>query len=1209
MPRVELADLLGVYPAIETLNFQTVIARKKEFFELEALPTEQKPVAPEKYFRNQKFIHRYLRWYNDILLLDDTGTGKTRSVAGLTEYYHNHKSHIKGAFIIVSGDTQMQEFKRQLSSGCSDVYSQENMKGKTERAQRGALNREIAKWYHIMTYKGFVKFVNKHFPLGSNKELKEYFSGYIFFIDEIQNIKIDVKTIEKKVERGDIYSTIWRVFKLAESCKRILASATPMMNDVSEIVSVLNLILPLHLQIADSFSVKLPQMTGVTEGVVFNHLDPETATLEELRPFLQGRISYIRASDSGAIPFYGDDKPSAPVTLSDGTVFKPQQIVHNCYMSPHQSEIYRKVSGDLNKSNLLGNESASQGMFTPSIQSCNFTYPDGSIGGQKSDGKSILQNSGFYKYMRYEQQGDNSYSRWVATEEFKKHIRSKGEVHPTLQEMSAKTHEGIKLCLTPEAKCYIYFSFVQAGVLTFGACLEEFGFERFRAKESPFQKETTPDDIDACILGIDKPIDNAQDVEELGVLPKRKIKDSIPPYKSGVQKYRYAIIYRNTSEAERAAIFELYNSPENVDGRYIKVILVSPVGQFGINLYDVKIVILYGPEWSPAASYQSMTRAFRALSHAYLLSLIKDYLIRNDQYTGQKITVNINVYFLVSLQNIENKYYETIESIMYKKAELKDIQIKRMMRMLKQASVNCYINRKRNIRPGIDGTPSCDYTVCEYKCMDPDPVGPGSDTSTYDVYYTNDLVASIVAKIVDYFHSRTAATLDDLVNVTQSHEKYVIMALEYIIKNNIKILDRFGFTSYLREDKDVFYLSRIHPRIEGKVNFASEYYSRNLIGVSQTPIQKVAFEYETRTSSQLFNEILQSDGSSDAITRILTTQTQAVKSKIFEEAVLNLLREPSNSRLYQISQAIVNSFDTSYIRIEEPLDLLGTEANKTTTSSKVQSLAPTPSMKARATLPDIVWIHNIDLFSKSNSEYSHNTRINNSQGTLRILKQKEGVWRYLELPHEIAVYSKFMSDKMRDINRKKREMHSITGTLSGNKFTLSIAPRTERASGMECFHYKRPILWDIMWKLGIPPEATGADKDIDAIFPKKADFVIPKMLKREELRPEYSVWVNAIDGIYKYIVGLNSDADSQKVPVKDQLKFIEGTPQYVDVLEGLATLYRIDGGIDPSVKITLSPSFLIDVILRSKNPQVKQLLEVWKDKLREVYKSIKVSSA
>ena len=82
---IQLSDLLESYPSQMTPGFQTLITAKKEFNELASDPNERLPPGRGRFYKHQQFTHRFLRAYDDLIIIDETGTGKSASVEGLSE--------------------------------------------------------------------------------------------------------------------------------------------------------------------------------------------------------------------------------------------------------------------------------------------------------------------------------------------------------------------------------------------------------------------------------------------------------------------------------------------------------------------------------------------------------------------------------------------------------------------------------------------------------------------------------------------------------------------------------------------------------------------------------------------------------------------------------------------------------------------------------------------------------------------------------------------------------------------------------------------------------------------------------------------------------------------------------------------------------------------------------------------------------------------
>src|SRR5687767_14968184 len=95
---IQLVDIFPIYPDKDDEKFQTQISAKKEFNELTVGRREPTPQRG-KGFTHQIMFERFMRTYDDCLLIHETGTGKTCAVTRVSEWlkkmYITEKSNIK----------------------------------------------------------------------------------------------------------------------------------------------------------------------------------------------------------------------------------------------------------------------------------------------------------------------------------------------------------------------------------------------------------------------------------------------------------------------------------------------------------------------------------------------------------------------------------------------------------------------------------------------------------------------------------------------------------------------------------------------------------------------------------------------------------------------------------------------------------------------------------------------------------------------------------------------------------------------------------------------------------------------------------------------------------------------------------------------------------------------------------------------------------
>ena len=130
----------------------------------------------------------------------------------------------------------------------------------------------------------------------------------------------------------------------------------------------------------------------------------------------------------------------------------------------------------------------------------------------------------------------------------------------------------------------------------------------------------------------------------------------------------------------------------------------------------------------------------------------------------------------------------SIDLDMYQLSEIKDREIKRIIRMMKQSSTDCQINYARNVRPNdINYSAICDYDVCAYKCVDPKP--DFIDYTSYDVLYSNDVVESAKSEIIDIFRIVFTISYFEIYNELNYRRKMIDLAVSELVENKTPIYD------------------------------------------------------------------------------------------------------------------------------------------------------------------------------------------------------------------------------------------------------------------------------------------------------------------------------------------------------------------------------------------------------------------------------------
>lgn len=1131
---VELDDMFGFYPTANTPGIQTLLTAKQEFNELASSVTEPIP-SRGHYFKHQRLIERLMKVLPAMFLIHRTGTGKTCTFVAFSEWCKRAREsgdfNIRHVYVLVKGPALENEFRNQLVCRCTaGEYETDLVRNATNVATRkGNLTREIRKFYSIMTYGEFASEVHSRgtdrrpgYEL-TDEEIISQFSDCAFFVDEIQNIGQKQTTGEPGTENQDaegdiqhIYRQLWRVFHLAQRTRIVIASATPMVNGPGEIPYPMNLILPADQQMP-------------TDGSV----DYTNVTLEQLEPYFRGKISFVRELDTGATPQFMGERIEAQYNVA-GREVRSQMVVYATSMS-------NQIQG-------VGYAHAEQnpGRFREAErQAANFVFPDGTYGGRAprmvkiprrrrggvvpttgdvavtsetdpNNTASVLSDN-----LDVETQDQNTdtmgditaqgaigatgglaeaqrrameagFGKWVISDAPDSYQASP-ELLPWISNLDYMRHLGckyaetVRLCRDEPGNCYVYSEFVAgSGAIVEGLCFEAMGFERFNETRSVFISDPDdPSDDDQSSSGGLPPL--------CGGSGKRNRRIRIPP------RRRYALLTSETvlSEPKLNAILELMNSYENRHGDYLKVLIGSPISREGLSLSNV-LQIHVSATWNESASYQALSRGLRATSHDDLIQEERQRLISLGQDPDQARII-VRIYRHAAIFSDPNTGEQrSIDLEMYQLSELKALQIARMLRIMKQCAVDCQIHYNRNVRPNdVDGTPICDYDVCAYRCSDPAPLD--LDRTTYDLYYSENVVASVINDIIDLFRTRFTITFDELYQIVgrQYRPKFVLMAVERMTTNKTQLFDRYGFQSYLQVDGNMVYLTRDFPvgRRTSDGGYTLAYYGENLTANRPASLSTHVTRIQAGEQQTTVQELLQLEPGSAQFNQLFETLNVDNKATLLEEAVLRYTQGLATP----VDMAVIGKYETVLYSLPEPTNDLRQSANALANRGKGRGRKPNPGSRLRLkpgqgddqagqdqlglSQPDpnaeTVFIHTLYQQLYDRVAYSVTSRRNKAEGRIRLLKPSEGIgWRDVNA-FELPVYGAIVQ---REIARKAEpfERFGIYGSVlhdSGFRIHDKAREQTELATkdarvakrGKICITWLKNELVDLMWRLQLRP--------------------------------------------------------------------------------------------------------------------------------------------
>lgn len=376
---MDILNYFPSYPSIHDETFYQEIFEKKEFHDL-----SDSENLSNVYTNHQLFVARFLSpWtrdnYHSLLLIHDTGTGKSASVAAVLNGLKKFDNNIKMLYL-TNNETLESNFKKELLKRCP--YLQERRKN-YDRPEKSFFKSEQ------IFFNTFSSFANEISKMSSKYIILKKYINYFIVLDEAHHLVS---------ESLNVYRTIYDFLQLIPEKRLCVMTATPMRDNLLEAVYLLNLVLPpeKNLPTEDTFVKKFFK----TE----NNKNLEKFSVEKLENFdwknaqvrnefldtIKGYVSVFRQkSDNVKIVFQGN--VIAPM------VYVP---VFQNYFDPFQQDAYMKAfSTDVKDPSELGGDIDGQNekysnFYSNSVQASLMVFPNGSWG-TKNTSKYFVNNDRF----------------------------------------------------------------------------------------------------------------------------------------------------------------------------------------------------------------------------------------------------------------------------------------------------------------------------------------------------------------------------------------------------------------------------------------------------------------------------------------------------------------------------------------------------------------------------------------------------------------------------------------------------------------------------------------------------------------------------------------------------------------------------------------------------------------------------------------------
>lgn len=800
---MELLQFIPMYPSIDSTSFFQDIYQKKEFYEL------RRRRLDGHFYSHQHIIARFVsQWtlYDALLLIHDTGTGKSSSAAAVFDHLVRLRPKMKTLYLS-NNETLIENFKTEIlrrSPLLNSTWKQFTKKIALDDENfviyRNKLLRQAG--IECMTYSRFASLLTTT-AFDVNAQLFHKYKSGLIILDEVHHLVV------RQVEKSDVpdtsYKEIHRFLHMIPDKKVLLMTATPMRNSPSEIAPLFNLILPLDRQF----------VTG--ERFIDEYFDVEHAnTILPVLEWRQGKENEFLKQIQG---FVSVVKQNVDVTVRyEGFVYKPLDsfplVCHS--MSVFQTLHYgRAIRQDTQAITEKKKTKIDGSFYSHSVQASLFVFPNGKWGmtspyfeGTTNRRLSLL----FFQETKMKRKAktpeDIAYNLDI------------------LKTYSVTYHAILsQILFRPYELSYVYCDKINgSGILTCVMILVQcFDFSLLRSPKG-FQWSHTSR---RCIF--------LNDTE------------------------------RGTTKADIPKLIDIFNDERNKYGDFVQVIFGTDKTREGITLKRIQQIHIASPDWNFGKIFQAIGRGVRLQSHQGMGSDVVVRIFLHCAVPHTKNDIKTNLFTDVTTTTDEDEMNEeendpfeelpstshidlekesdtdeeddeswlmsvtkkslppapvkenfthqqlaaSIDFYRYLRSELRDKNIKLVEYAMLIGAVDCQLNYHDNVKlKGVDYSTECMYKPCDYSCRgitDKNP--PTLDESTYNLFYSENILPELVKDIQSYFFNHESQDFETLCVIFQQFDQRQIMnALLHIVETPLPILQKDRRVMYLFRHGDVFYL-------------------------------------------------------------------------------------------------------------------------------------------------------------------------------------------------------------------------------------------------------------------------------------------------------------------------------------------------------------------------------------------------------------------
>lgn len=257
---------------------------------------------------------------------------------------------------------------------------------------------------------------------------------------------------------------------------------------------------------------------------------------------------------------------------------------------------------------------------------------------------------------------------------------------------------------------------------------------------------------------------------------------------------------------------------EDILGEEISVILGSKVIAEGFTFKDVLHEHVV-PHWNNTETSQVLARGIRMGSHENIQKLKPNAFV----------TTYRHVVFPI-------KYVNTsIDYIMTKTSENKELAINKILDAIKESSITCrqFSDRNGTLLPTSS-----------------------NEKKNYDnVISTGNINKNLINKINNFYLNTTSAPINFLIETFNTNKEELLKTFEFLISNKISFVNNKGIKCYYNNYYDIFFITE---SIRTEHDFLMSYYTKDLKPIIQhDTLYSDAIEYVTTNSDKKIQRLLE----------------------------------------------------------------------------------------------------------------------------------------------------------------------------------------------------------------------------------------------------------------------------------------------------------------------------------------------------------------